>query len=781
MSNNSSVFVDDKFQYIEDDVEKIRTKTGMYIPYKGPEGAKHLVQELVDNVLDEINNPNSPGSICEIYFDELHNYLKVKDDGRGIPFEFVELICTKIQSGSKFSRENGDDSAGENGVGLTAVNALSKHLRFIIYRQISDSLSEKGVFEFEEGRKIKEEVKKVNIAKHGTEIQMVPSEMILGECNINPDALLEWLEKLSYTSKQIPIKFTLLRKDKIKEEKYKFYHPNGIINYINKLVPDGLINPIYIHSENKENDISNFELVFNYDPKGNEDTSDSFVNRVNTVEGGQHIIACRSAITSVLKKLVNETLSDSEKKKFEISNDDCRAGLTMVVNMSCKYPGYAGQQKEKVGNKALFYPILNMITKMLYSYFNENQKEFNKIANFLKKVAKSRIEVVRIRKSDLAGIDSFKSNKMANFSDATEDSLENELYLIEGLSAKGSIMKARDPRFQAALSFKGVTANSLALTPAQVMQNPEYATLVRASGMGIGKEFNIKKSRYKRYIVATDADIDGWRINSGIDAFFLFHWPEVVKAGMLYVALTPLYMIDKGNGNYKYLVSKAALFEEKVNEYIKKAQIRTKTGHVLSKSEMKEFLINNKNYDDILKEFYTHIFVHPDIVEFVLTHVGTMSFEDKLKEKFPEIKLIGENMLDGSYNGVYQFLSFDEFFYRRASKLKEAIDANDGQIYFDYKDESSDYWQKDISLGKILRELKKYDLEIKHRWKGLGAIPPRIFWDIVMNPSKRTLVQITISDIERDMEMMRILHGPDAKLRRQLLQTYQLDKDDIDS
>lgn len=781
MLKNSSIFVDDKFSHIEDDVEKIRTKTGMYIPYKGPEGAKHLAQELIDNVLDEINNPNSPGNLCEVKYDENINCLEVKDNGRGIPFDQVELICTKIQSGSKFDRDNGDDSAGENGVGLTAVNALSANLKFTIYRQISDNETQKGIFEFEEGKKVKEKITVISGAKHGTEIKMIPSRMILGDCNINPDTLLEWLEKLSYITKQIPINVSIIRKGSFKEEKYKFKQPNGIINYLNKLVPDGLMNPVYIKSSNKDNDISNFELAFNYDPKGNEDFSDSFVNRVNTVEGGQHIIACRSAITSVLKKLVNDTLSAADKKKYEISNDDCRTGLTMVVNMSCKYPGYAGQQKEKVGNKALFYPVLNMVTKALTKYFSENQKEFNKIANFLKKVAKSRIEVVRIRKSDLAGIDSFKSNKMANFSDATEDSFENELYLIEGLSAKGSIMKARDPRFQAALSFKGVTANSLALTPAQVMQNPEYATLVRASGMGIGKDFNIKRSRYKRYIVATDADIDGWRINSGIDAFFLFHWPEVVKAGMLYVALTPLYMIDKGNGNYRYLLSKAELFEEKVDGYVKKAQIRSKDGHVLSKKEMKDFLIFNKNYDDILKEFYTHIFVHPDIVEFVLTHVDDKYFSVELKEKFPEIKLIGENMLDGSYNGVYQFLSFDEFFYRRASKLKDAIDKNDGEIYFDYKDESTDYWIKDISLGRILRELKKYDVEIKHRWKGLGAIPPRIFWDIVMNPSKRTLVQITVDDIEKDMDMMRILHGPDAKLRRQLLQSYQLDKDDIDS
>lgn len=780
-----SIFKDDVFTHIEDDVEKIRRKTGMYIPYKGSDGAKHLVQELIDNVFDENNNPESPGNICEVSFDENTNMIEVADNGRGLPFEQVEMVCTKIQSGSKFERDNNDNSAGENGVGLTAVNALSHYLKFEIYRQISETESEKGVFEFSEGKLVNKKIASTKKIKHGTRISMIPSTQILGKCDIDSEALLTWLEKLSYITGDIPISVSIIRKDSDTVEKYKFKHKNGIVEYAESLAEDTLFKPIILEASSAPDEISSVQVAFTFDPTKIEETGDSFVNRVNTIEGGQHVLGARLAIGSVLSKFVNETLSTTDKKKFEVTYDDCRAGLVMIVNLSCRYPGYVGQQKEKCGNKALFTPIRALIAKELTEYLEAHPKTVLKIAGYLKKVAKSRLEVVKLRKSEMNGIDSFKSNKMANFSDATEDSDYNELYLIEGLSAKGSIMKARDPRFQAALSFKGVTANALFMSPAQIMQNPEYATLVKVSGLGIGKTFDVRKSRYKKYIISTDADIDGWKISSGIASFFLFHWPEVVNAGMLYVALTPLYMIERGNGKYDYLVSKAALFEEKVKSYVTKAQIRTRTGHIMTSREMSDFLIKNKNYEDILKELYTHEFVHPDIIEFVIGHMTGSNSLSNFRKTFPEMKVEtkGHNntVFHGSYNGAYQFLMCDDIFIDKAKKLIDAYHENNEHIFFDYKDNDSNTWIEDISLGTILRNLRKYDLEIKHRWKGLGSIPPKIFWDIVMNPAKRSLIQLTVSDIERDMEMMRILHGPDASLRRDLLQSYKLDKDDIDS
>ena len=765
---NDSIYKDDVFSHIEDDIEKIRKKTGMYIPYTGSAGARHLIQELIDNVLDEIYNPDSPAKSCNIILNTDDNKISVEDDGRGIPFDKVELICTKIQSGSKFDRDNGDNSAGENGVGLTAVNALSKYLKFTIYRQTSENSCSVGIFEFSKGKLLNKNFKSVNKIKHGTVIEMIPDDSILGECKIDSSELLSYLSKLSYIIGDIPLKLSIIKDGEIIKHKFNYHK---LSDYIHELTDNITIQPIEL-SKTLKGDIKQIDVVFSYDDNKNTEIVDSFVNRINTIEGGQHVIAARVAIGGVLCKLANETLSETEKKKFEITYDDCRTGLVMVVNLSCKFPGFVGQQKEKCGNKDLFIPIRTAVSGLLYDYLKREPDKLKRIINYLKRVAKSRITTNKIKKSDLAGIDSFKANKMANFSDATESSKQNELYLIEGLSAKGSIMKARDPRFQAALAFKGLVANSIGLTPAQIMQNPEYATLIRASGLGIGSNFNLYNSKYKRYIISTDADIDGWKIASGLAVFFLYHWPEVVKAGMLYVAQTPLYMIEKSPGVYDYITTKTKLFEEKIKGYIKFTSLRY-NGHILTDQEYYNLLKLNKNYEDILKELYTHEFIHPDILEYILGHKDRKDFN----KRFPEIK-VENNIISGSYKGVYQFMIYDDIFKEKSQRLKEEINKN-YSIYFDFKDE--DNWINDCSLGFILRKLKDYDLKIKSRWKGLGSIPAEVFWDVVMNPKKRTLVQLTIEDIEKDMKIMNILHGSDPSKRRSLLSEYKLDKDDIDS
>ena len=778
----TSVFQDDVINYIEDDVEKIRTKTGMYIPYKGPDGALHLVHEIVDNAKDEINSPLSPGDTIDVIYDENQNLIEVIDNGRGMPFDYVEMVSTKIQSGSKFDRDNGDDSAGENGVGLTAVNALSHILKYTIYRQISDEKSQKGVFEFHEGKLVDKKITEVKGAKHGTRVMIIPSTEILGECVIDPDALMTWLEKLSVImGKKETMKVTVFRKGSETPVVKKYKRKNGVVDYMDVLSEEQLVKPICIKGE--KDDIK-VQVAFTYNPRRNEETVDSFVNRINTIDGGCHVDAARFAIAGVLSKLGNEALTDNEKKKFKITNDDCKVGLVMIVVMSCRYPGFAGQQKEKCGNKELFKPVRAIVYSQVLRFFKDNPKELQRIITYLKRVARSRLEVNKIRKSDIDAFDSFEASTIASYSNATQDGPENEIYLNEGLSAKGSILKSRDPRFQAVLAMRGVPPNVLYMSPAEVMQSAEFGTLIRASGMGIGKDLDIRKSKFKRYIITTDADIDGINITSGLSCFFVVHWRPVVEAGMLYKALTPLYKIEDENKVTKYLVSKAQLFEEKVKNYVKLIQIRDKDGHVLTKSEMEKFFINNKNYLDILKELYTYEYVHPDIIEFVIRFAREKGFEKRLYSTFPEIKLTKDTnwMLSGSYKNVYQFLSIDEMFFQKAEPLNQLINEVDrGEMYFDYKDKDSDTWQKQCSIGNIMKNLTKYDPKIKERWKGLGAVPPSIFWDVVMNPAKRTLIRLTTKDIEDDLRKMRILHGSDPELRRMLLQAYKLDKDDIDN
>ena len=777
-----SIFKDDVFQHIEDDVEKIRTKPGMYIGLTGSDGALHLVRELADNILDEDFNEESPGDSFEMIFDEGQNKVTAKDNGRGIPFDKVQMLCSYIQSGSKFDRNHGDDSAGENGVGLTAVNALSSHLQFTIYRQLSDKKSQMGIFMFSEGKflgsKIGRETKSV---VHGTEVEMIPSSEILGECQIDPKAIYTMMEKLSYVSKGIPIKYKHITPEG-ETKKYKFKRTNGILDLVDEMAKSKLIPPIVITGKIPDADIGLVEIAFTFNPKVLGESTDSFMNRINTIDHGVHVTAVKAGIGNLLAKLTNESLTANDKKKgVEVLPSDVNSGLVLVVNTSCKTPGFEGQHKSKVGNKALFTPIRKLVQKELKAILESDSKLKDKLCNYMRKVARARLDMVEVRGKD-EGLDSFEASKLSSYSPATEDTDEAELIINEGLSPKGSIMRSRDPRYQAVFALRGVTANVLYMTPEQVLKNGIYGKLVKISGLGIGSTFNLKKSNFKRYILATDPDIDGSRIASGVGGgFFLIHWTPVVEAGMLYRALTPLYMVETLGKKREFFITKAQLYEYHVEQYIKSAQLRDSTGHILTKSQMKDLLIRNKDYQDVLKELYTHELVHPAIIEYVVSEYGKKSFEKGLKERFPELHMEGEGILTGSY-GAYQFLMIDDIFWSKASQLSMLVnDYNEGKIYYDYKDKDMDSWKTGISLGEVFTNLRKYNGKILERWKGLGSIPPDIFWDMVLNPTKRTLLRLTVTDLEKDTRDIHILRGSNADLRRRLLQEYKLDKNDIDS
>ena len=774
-----SIYMDDNIEVIEDDVEKIRKKTEMYIGYKGSQGAIHLGKELIQNNIDEVLNPKSPGDTISVFLDEKNNMLVSSDNGRGIPFDKILDVSTKLQSGSKFDRDDVDDSAGENGVGLTAINALSHSLTYTVYRQVSEEASQKGIYRFEEGKFLDKKITNVKAAKHGTTVGFVPSSEILGPCKIDPDELYDWVNKMSYLiSKKKLITLRILPLGSDIEKSWKFKHKNGFSDYVSDMMCDEqLIAPISI--KGKKDDVK-IEVVFTYNPKSLNETVDSFANYVNTTLGGEHVNASRFAVASCISKLANELLSDSDRKKFEITNDDCRTGLVMAVNLGCKHPGFTGQNKSNVGNRELYKPIRSIVYSQLAKHFKDNPKDLQKLVVYLKKVARSRLQITKIQHKDVASFDSFTAATMENFTDANGNSPYKELFLGEGLSAKGSIDQAKDPRFQAVLALRGLTMNTFTADIASIIKNNEFNTLIRVSGMGIGKLFNLKKSNYKKYIICTDADIDGSNITSSLSTFFLVNWRPVVEAGMLYKALTPLYKIKDGD-DYRYLTSKQELFEAKVANYSKFLKLRDSNGHTLDLDEMVDFYTLNKNYPDILKDLYTYFYVHPDVLEYLVRFSKEKNFEKELHKRCPELKY-EDGVVKGSYQGVFQFVPIDELFYKKTRRLAEMIESlESGDIFYDIYDVNTGEWDKGNTVGQVFKKSTKYDNKIIARWKGLGAIPPEIFWDAVLNPKKRRLVRLTVEDLEKDLYKMRVLHGSDPKLRRELLQTYKLDKDDLDN
>lgn len=776
-----SVYKDDNIEHIESDVEKIRVKTEMYISYRGSKGALHIGKEVVNNGIDECLNDKSPADTVTVFFKENENQLVVEDNGRGIPFDKVREISEYLQSGSKF---DGGKGAGENGVGLTAVNALSHSLTYVIYR-VTENGSYRGTFTFSEGKFINQEIVKVSGKRHGTIVSYIPSKDVLGKCPIDAEELEAWVNMTSYViDKKITLKFAVQKKGK-EIEKFKVYkHENGFVDYIDTMTKNKLVAPVSVDGSIDDVDV---HCVFTYDHKdvNGEEKVDSFANTIHTPDGGVHVKAAKAAITFYLSKMANAELTDAERKKFMISAEDCRNGLVMAVNMSCNNPGFTGQTKEKVGADEVFRPVRDVVARGLNKYFRKNPKDLQKICGYLKKIAKSRLEITKIRKSDVSGYDSFAAAKMKNFSPAYGTGYQ-ELFLCEGLSAKGCVNKARDPKFQASFAFRGVLKNTVKGSLKDIIGNTELLAFLNISGFAASlkkyhnlKHVTPKDSVYSKYIISTDSDIDGYNITSGISVFFLVNLRPIVEAGMLYKSMAPLYKVVTGKGEYKYVVSKMEYFDMCVDNLVKETNITHIGGKKMKRSELHEFYVKNKTYLDTLRRAYGYCYTAPDIIEFVVRYFGEKDFVKKLRARFPEIDY-ADGTLKGIYNKTFQYLDIDKRFIRATERLREQIfDVNGGEIYFDFEEPKGK--SENVSIGDILVAAGKYSPTIKDRWKGLGGIAGGIFWETVLNPEKRVLTQLTVSDIEKDLEAMRIIHGDDPQLRRDLLEGYVLDKDDIDN
>ena len=439
-------FVDDKIEHIESDIEKIQTKPSMYISYLGERGALHLCKETINNAIDECTNTNSPGDTISILLDEGENSISVSDNGRGIDPAMMEIICTTLQSGSKFNRDGtGGQSAGENGVGLTCCNALADKFEIIMTRY-----GERYKIGFSEGKLVEPLhcTKLKNTDKHGTTFVIVPSKKYMGPCNISSDELTSWLEKIIHlVSSDITINLTIKKKGKESMITRKLRNKNGLYDYIKKLCTKPSVDPAHVLATNRLKEVVHnkeydrfigLEFAFTYDQSSVEFYADSFCNFVNTIDNGVHVDAVKQAIVHYFGKITRDGLSERESKKLDIIASDMTQGLVLTVYLSTDYPPmFTGQTKEKVGSNELFKPIRDMAYKALVDYFKQNPKDSKKIVDRIKLNARARIESTRVRNSVIKGDKpNFYEHMLDNFAPANNRGKNQykELFIIEGKS-----------------------------------------------------------------------------------------------------------------------------------------------------------------------------------------------------------------------------------------------------------------------------------------------------------------------------------------------------------
>ncbi|MDC6366732.1 MULTISPECIES: DNA topoisomerase (ATP-hydrolyzing) subunit B [Flavobacteriaceae] len=542
----------DSIQALEG-MEHVRMRPSMYIGDVGVRGLHHLVYEVVDNSIDE-----AMGGYCdtiEVTINE-DNSITTKDNGRGIPVGLhkkegvsaLEVVMTKIGAGGKFDKDSYKVSGGLHGVGVSCVNALSSHLKATVHRD--GKIWEQ---EYERGKTLYP-VKSIGDSKEtGTEVTFIPDETIFTQTTeYSYDTLANRMRELSYLNKGVTIKLTDKRN---KDEKGEFigetfYSEQGLKEFIRFL--DGNREPLIqsvISMEGEKNGIPvEVAMVYN---TGYTENLHSYVNNINTHEGGTHLSGFRRGLTTTLKKYADNS-GMLDKVKFEISGDDFREGLTAIVSVKVAEPQFEGQTKTKLGNREVTSAVSQAVSEMLTDYLEEHPDDAKQIVEKVKLAAQARHAAAKARemvqrKNPMTG-----GGLPGKLSDCSDQDPENcEIFLVEGDSAGGTAKMGRDRNFQAILPLRGKILNVEKAMQHKVFENEEIKNMYTALGVTIGTEedskaLNLEKLRYHKVVIMCDADVDGSHIETLILTFFFRYMRELIENGHVYIATPPLYLVKKG-------------------------------------------------------------------------------------------------------------------------------------------------------------------------------------------------------------------------------------------
>lgn len=526
MAKNTKKFIEETMEVMENDLDKIRAAINMYISSVGSTGALQLAKECINNSIDECLNPNSPAENIYLYLNEDENRFSCEDDGRGLPFDKMLDACTKIQSSTKFSRTLNQKSAGQNGLGLKATNALSKQFKLEVYK-----LGEYAAVEFKDAIQIQDgKIKKCkDKEKHGTIVTFIPSEKYMGKCPIKGEELLFWLNNIKhFLDKHITIELEIERKGKVK--RYVFNRSkNGIADLVSEISPknntqifkgvgttkvDEEVRIVKAGGKVEDKIIKrdvDLEFAFAFNVNQLEMQTRSFCNFVHTIDEGEHTNAVVTAICEYLSKKTTESLTDKEKEKFSILYNDIRNTMVLCLTVSTSLdPAFTGQVKAKVGSTLLIKPLKEIVKRELDKYFEKNPKELKSYTNIVKANAKARYESTKAKQAVIKReVSAISEHLIPNYFPANRKGKKDyrELFIFEGLSVKSNGTQARDAEYQAMYTMRGVPGEAYTMSSNDVYtKNETFKNLTRAINAGIGESFDVSKCRFDKVIMCSDGD-----------------------------------------------------------------------------------------------------------------------------------------------------------------------------------------------------------------------------------------------------------------------------------
>ncbi len=774
-------------------LEAVRKRPAMYIGDIGEKGLHHLVYEVVDNAIDEAMAGYCKNVLVTIHTDES---ISVEDDGRGIPVEIhpdrgvstAEVVLTVLHAGGKFEGDGYKISGGLHGVGVSVVNALSENLELEIRRD-----GAVWTQQYERG-KPKGPLKKIGEATgHGTRVRFSADSQIFEKTIFSFDYLSLRLRELAFLNSGVRIKIADERTDK----EHDFYYEGGIVSfvkYINRTKTTLFPEPIYMKNEKGTTTVE-FSLLYN---DGYKEDVFSYVNNINTPEGGTHLTGFRAALTrSINQYAINNKLL---KKDQTITGDDVREGLCAVISVKMMNPQFEGQTKAKLGNSEVKGITESLVKETLDTFFEENPQtakliiQKSMVASDAREAAKRARELTRRK-----GVLEFSSlpGKLADCQE--KDPTLCELYIVEGDSAGGSAKQGRERRFQAILPLKGKILNVEKARFDKMLSSQEIRTLITAIGGGAGAEdFNIAKIRYHKIILMTDADVDGSHIRTLLLTFFFRHMEEIIKRGYLYIAQPPLFKIAKGKSE-KYIKD-----EKELNSFL----LKEATAHISvtlpdGKKLAGEDLLNKVNLmSDYLGQVDRLVGKgHPEELLRAL-HRASVNNKEFFTKKENLEKVMASTEAPSARNrivqdeehggfafdwfnpktGVHSLINWDIITtaeYQKGLELKmRIIDALTPPFTVEEKGAETVCTDIRVLLDRILASARE-GMNIQ-RYKGLGEMNPEQLWDTTMNPDTRTLLQVQVEDAVEADDIFSLLMGEQVEPRRDFIYRHALEVRNLD-
>ena len=799
MQENQSVEVTD---YDESNItvlqglEAVRLRPGMYIGGVDNTALHHLVFEVVDNSVDEA----LAGFCTEIHvIINSDGSISVEDNGRGIPVGIheeegipaVELILTRLHAGGKFDNSNYKVSGGLNGVGASVVNALSNRMIAEIHR---------------EGFLWKQEYKKGNTAstlqqiedsrKTGTNITFWPDDTIFDHVEFNYEILAHRLRELAFLNRGIMISIRDNRSERFQEFKYD----GGIASFIRHINENKNVlheDPVYFSGKSEDVEI---EVAFQYNDSYTERIY-SFVNTINTIDGGTHLTGFKGALTRTLNNyMTSNNIANDSKENF--SGEDVREGMAAVISARVTEPQFESQKKIKLTNVEIKGKVETLVSEYLGAYLEENPSVSKKIvakaidAQRARLAAKKARELTR-RKNVLEF--STLPGKLADCQES--DPSLSELFLVEGDSAGGSAKQGRDRKNQAILPLKGKILNVEKARFDKMLTNEEIKTMITAMGTGIGKEeFNLEKIRYHKIIIMTDADVDGSHILTLILTFFYRQMPEIIENGYLYIAQPPLYRAKKGRSSF-FVRDENELTERLVRSSSEILILKPENGTAISGEELFQIALQIRLY----RTHYDRLCYNPNLtmlINLLLKHQIEIDLGgaehiinciSSLKNIYHDYKLTVDPEKQGSnvfieVNGQQIELSLNLLenlsaydysqMFEEHLRLKAAL-GEKGLVLTEEKEGESNFFQSWFEVLDFMINFGKKGMYIQ-RYKGLGEMNPEQLWETTLNPEVRTLKKVTIEDIVESDGIFTILMGDQVEPRRNFIEENALRVKNLD-